>query len=186
MKFRKRQLILASLIIALGTAVYLNWQFSENKALEVTNVLDSSSDELGEARYVNNANFSDKQQPDTNISDKTKKYFAEVQINRQKTREESMENLKNLLSTPNINPEAKENIQKTIDSISKNSIEESNIENLIKSKGFSECVVCIENGECSVVVNPGSVNEKSAIIIRDIVSGQSNIQNNKIKIIEAK
>ena len=112
MKFRKRQLILASLIIALGTAVYLNWQFSGNKALEVTNILDSSSDELGEARYVNNANFSDKQQPDTNISDKTKRYFAEVPINRQKTREESIEKLKNLLSTPDINPEGKETINK--------------------------------------------------------------------------
>ena len=31
MKFHKRQLILASLVVALGTAVYLNWQFSGNK-----------------------------------------------------------------------------------------------------------------------------------------------------------
>ena len=173
-------------MVALGAAIYLNWQFSGNKALEVTNVLDSSSDELGEARYVNNANFSDKQQQGTDISDKTKKYFAEVQINRQKTREESIEKLKTLLSTPDINPEGKETIKKTIDSISKNSIAESNIENLVKSKGFNECVVCIENDECSVIVNPGSVNEKSAVIIKDIVSGQTNIQNNKIKIIEAK
>ena len=59
MKFRKRQLILASLIAALGTAVYLNWQFTGDKNFQVSNMLQST-EELGEARYVNNSDFSDK------------------------------------------------------------------------------------------------------------------------------
>ncbi len=58
MKFRKRQIILASLIAALGTAVYLNWQFTGDKNFEVSNMLQST-EELGEARYVNNNDFSD-------------------------------------------------------------------------------------------------------------------------------
>lgn len=188
MKFRKRQIILASLIAALGTAVYLNWQFTGDKNFEVSNMLQST-EELGEARYVNNSDFSDKDSSSSSqqsVSDKTKKYFAEAQINRQKAHEYSEEKLKNLLSMPNINPETKEKITKGIDSIAKTATEESNIENLIKSKGFSECLVCIENDECNVVVNPGSVSENSAIIIRDIVSGQSDIAASKIKIIEAK
>ena len=44
----------------------------------------------------------------------------------------------------------------------------------------------IENDECNVVVNPGSVSENSAIIIRDIVSSQSDVAASKVKIIEAK
>ena len=187
MKFRKRQIILASLIAALGTAVYLNWQFTGDKNFEVSNMLQST-EELGEARYVNNNDFYrlNGQSSQQSVSDKTKKYFAEAQINRQKAHEYSEEKLKNLLSMPNINPETKEKITKGIDSIAKTATEESNIENLIKSKGFSECLVCIENDECNVVVNPGSVSENSAIIIRDIVSGQSDIAASKIKIIEAK
>lgn len=31
MKYGKRQLILASLVLALGAAVYLNWQFAGTK-----------------------------------------------------------------------------------------------------------------------------------------------------------
>lgn len=184
MKFRKRQIILASLIAALGTAVYLNWQFAGNKGLEVTNVLDSS-DELGEARYVNNVNFSEKNQT-SNTSEKTKKYFAEAQLNRQKTKEESEERLKSLISTPTINKDTKDEIEKNLEIISKISSQELNIENLIKSKGFSECLVCIENDECSVVVNPGTLNENSVLIIKDIVAGQSSISPSKIKIMEAK
>ena len=187
MKFHKRQLILASLVVALGTAVYLNWQFSDNKTLQVTDMLDNS-DELGEARYVNNANFSDKSETKSkkNISDKTKTYFAQAQLNKQKSHDEAKEELKDLLSYENVNIENKEKINKRIDEISKNEILESNIENLIKSKGFEQCIVFIENDECNVVVDPESINETSAIIIKDIVSSQTNIQGNKIKIIEAK
>ena len=33
MKFGKRQLVLAALVVALGAAVYLNWQFAGNEEL---------------------------------------------------------------------------------------------------------------------------------------------------------
>ena len=64
--------------------------------------------------------------------------------------------------------------------------QETNIENLVKAKGFEECIASIQNGECSVIVGSGSLDENSAIVIRDIVSGQSGIPYEKIKIVEAK
>ena len=53
-------------------------------------------------------------------------------------------------------------------------------------KGFSECLVFINGEECSVIVNPGSLKEESAITIKDIVAGQSGIALDKLKIVEAK
>ena len=35
MKFGKKQLVLASLVLALGAAVYLNWQFAGTNRLPV-------------------------------------------------------------------------------------------------------------------------------------------------------
>ena len=49
MKINKRNIIVASLIVALSAAVYLNWQFGDSNSL-----LTSSTKELGEAEYVNN------------------------------------------------------------------------------------------------------------------------------------
>jgi len=66
--------------------------------------------------------------------------------------------------------------------IAQNSIQENNIETLIKAKGFSDCLVFIQNGECSVVVKSKDADQKSAIVIKDIVSGQSGISYDKIKI----
>ena len=54
MAFGKRQLVLAALVVALGAAVYLNWQFSDNRALLATNTVTTSQKELGEAQSVNN------------------------------------------------------------------------------------------------------------------------------------
>ncbi len=189
MKFRKRQLILASLVLALVTAVYLNWQFSGDKNLSATGILDSTK-ELGEAKYVNSSNVEEKSDglslTAAQVSDITKKYFAEAGASRQKNREEAEEKLKGLASTQNINDEVKNEIAKQLDSLTKNSQQETNIENLIKAKGFGECLVSIQNGESSVVVNPGTLNENTAVIIRDIVAGQTGIPYDKIKIIEAK
>ena len=178
MKFHKRQLVLASLVAALGAAVYLNWQFSGDKGLSATGLLESTK-ELGEARYVNNAHVSENGDDISPalapVSDETKKYFAEAQSNRTKAREEIEEKLKSLASEQNINSDIKNEITKQIETLTKNTQQESSIENLIKAKGFGECIVSIQNGECSVIVSPGNLNENSAIIIRDIVSGQSGI-----------
>lgn len=53
MKLGKRQLILSGLVLALGTAVYLNWQFSSNTDLLSGANAITVSKELGEAEFVN-------------------------------------------------------------------------------------------------------------------------------------
>ena len=53
MAFGKKQLILSALVLALGTAVYLNWQFSSGQDLIDENSIISTK-ELGEALFVNN------------------------------------------------------------------------------------------------------------------------------------
>ena len=56
MKYGKRQLILASLVLALGAAVYLNWQFAGTKVQSAGDVSEeSASSALGAAQLVNNA-----------------------------------------------------------------------------------------------------------------------------------
>ncbi len=188
MKFHKRQLVLASLVTALGVAVYLNWQFSDSKGISASNVLESTR-ELGEARYVNSSNLEDsedKENSSKTLSKETTEFFEQAEENRQKSREESEEKLKNLMSDSKISEETKKEIKDRLDDISQNIQKESNIENLIRAKGFGKCIVSLQNGECSVIVSPKTLNESSVIIIRDIVSGQAGVNFEKIKITESK
>lgn len=52
MGFKKRQLVLAALVVSLGAAVYLNWQFSGTPDIIATNASQSDK-ELGAAALVN-------------------------------------------------------------------------------------------------------------------------------------
>ncbi len=189
MKLHRRQLILTSLVLALGAAVYLNWHFSEDKGLNATDILHTQK-ELGEARYVNTSKtpeYNDEDaKPVINMSKETAEYFAKAKMERQKSRDEATQLIKSSLSDVNLDEKAKSNAMENAEKIAKSIQQESNVENLIKAKGFGECMAFLQNGECSIIVNPGSLNESSVITIRDIVSGQTGIPFNKIKITEAK
>lgn len=193
MNFGKRQVVLAALVLALGAAVYLNWQFSDNNDLLATNVVESTK-ELGEAKYVNTLTTSssqDKQETQKEsdvqtISEKASEYFAKAAANRQKARDEASDMIKEILNDVKSSDEVKAEATKKASEIAQIIQQESNIENLVKSKGFTECIAFIQNGECSIVVSADGLDENSAITIKDIVSGQSGISFDKIKIIEAK
>ena len=189
MKFHKRQLVLASLAVALGAAVYLNWHFSDDKGLKATGILETTR-ELGEARYVNTSHVENEENKNTvtdnSMTDEMKKYFAQARSNKQKAHEEAEEKLKNIVSGTDVNADIKDEVLKQIENLGKNIEQETNIENLIKAKGFGDAVVCIQNGECSVVVSPGGLDESTAVVIRDIITGQSAVQASNIKITEAK
>ena len=60
--------------------------------------------------------------------------------------------------------------------------QQTNIESLIKAKGFEECLVFIQNNECSVVVKDSELTGEDAMIIKDIATSQSGVQSDKITI----
>ncbi len=192
MSLGKRQIVLASLVMALGAAVYLNWQFSDSNNLIATNYLESAK-ELGEAKYVNNmqteseSSSSEKSVKSSNaeVSENKEDYFSQANANRQKARDEATDMVKEILNDIKSSEQAKAEAVKQAADIAKNIQQESNIESLVKSKGFNNCIAFIQNGECSVVVSSDGFDEGSAITIKDIVSGQAGVPFDKIKITEA-
>lgn len=183
MKIRRRSLVLASLIIALSTAVYLNWQFSENKTVIPTQSDTHDDEELGEARFVNASEHEPESVNVANVSSESKQFFAEALVNRQKARDEAIELIKTTLGDANASEQSKAEAIKQTSEIAANIQRESNIENLIKAKGYSDCMALIQNGECSVILSPKSLNDSTAVTVFDIVSGQTGFSSDKIKII---
>ena len=217
MSFGKRQLILAALVVSLGAAVYLNWQFSDNGEITAVDV-NASEQELGAAQLVNgshvlseapseaasetetasaaeqtvSANADVESTPERSeapaeetIGDAAVDYFAEAALNRQKTRDEAVEMLNEVLDNTDA---SKEDTRKAVEqsaAIAKNMLSESNIESLVKAKGYSDCVVFIQDAECNVVVGKDSeFTAEDAITVRDIVIDQSGLAADQIKIVD--
>ena len=190
----KRQLVLASLVVALGAAVYLNWVFQGGEPLIATDTLTSGA-ELGAAQLVNGKGSSTPQTSSSAPSASSKavetaakvdEYFTEAKLSRQKARDASVEMLQKVLQDASANDTVKKESLEKAAEIAQNIVQESNIESLIKAKGFSDCVVFLQNSECSVVVRSDGLLPNEAIPIKDIIGGQSGVAYDKIKIVEAK
>ncbi len=192
MTMGKRQLVLAALVVALGAAVYLNWTFNNN-LLPATNAATSVSDrEYGQAQLADTPAVSGSSKATSSASSSVKTnapvstYFSEAIVSRQKARDTATELLEKTLTSAKSSDTAKKEAALQSALIAKNIIQENSIENLIKAKGFANCIVFIENSECSVVIGADSLSQDNAIVVKDIVSGQSGISYDKIKIIANK
>ena len=97
MTFGKRQLVIAAMVTALGTAVYLNWQFSGVEPVSVNDTPSSisTSKQLGQTTYVNtevsNAESSKKPESSKTESSKTEKETQSSKV--KQTVSESKSNL---------------------------------------------------------------------------------------------
>ncbi len=193
MKFGKRQLVLASLVLALGAAVYLNWQFSSTDSLTAPKV-ETSSKELGQAEFVNSSTDSsaedtsddnkENEESSVETSKETSEYFSSATIERQKTQDKIIDDAKEILEAVSSDDKLKEEALEDAALLAKIVAQQTNIESLIKAKGINECLAFIQNGECSIVVSKGQLSDENIIMIKDIVEGQAGIDFEKIKITE--
>ncbi|CAB1250095.1 MAG: SpoIIIAH-like family protein [Clostridiales bacterium] len=191
MKMGKRQVILAALVVALGAAVYLNWQFAGGNTVQMAGTT-ASEKELGQAQLVNadpsTSSVADSSEEITTSSAASgSDSFTQARLTRQKARDQAVELLEKVTSDVSSSDDAKKEAVTQAAQIAQNIQQENNAENLIKAKGFNDCVVYLQNGTCNVVVSKGDKEMSEAVmLIKDIVVGQTGVTYDKIKIIESK
>ncbi|MDR0914332.1 MAG: SpoIIIAH-like family protein [Oscillospiraceae bacterium] len=181
-QFKKTHVVLSCLILALGAAVYLNWQFAGTTA---QNPLDQTK-ELGKAQYVNQSVVASPDTVVTNTGNLTKEqaeYFAKARTERNQTQDKVLEIAKNVLSLAESDEDAKEDAIEQSAKISGIFAKQSNIENVLKAKGFSECMCFISDDGCSVVVIKSEMASSSTLVIKDVVKTQTNLAFDKISIV---
>ena len=214
MTFGKRQLVIAAMVTALGTAVYLNWQFSGVEPVSVNDTPSSvsTSKQLGQTTYVNtevsNAESSKKPESSKTESSKTEKetqsskvkqtvsenksnltkeqqeYFSSERAKRSQSQDKATEALADIIESASSSETAKKDAIKIAEKLADNIKAESDIEAEIKTKGFAECLVSINNNNCTVIVSKGNLNEATAITVKDIVYRHANIDFDKITVTE--
>ena len=176
----KRQIILSALVLGLGIAVYLNWQYSSiGQELPVTNILDEDTVNYGEAQYVDNPRF------DTEFEEADEEsFFVEAKLSRQRARDEAVETLAVMLQDASLSGDQKADFAIRATELA-NSIEvEGKIENLIKAKGFADVMVYYDTERADIMVKtPGLVSE-DVTQLRDIVLKETEIPVENIAIIE--
>ncbi len=125
-------------------------------------------------------NSKDEAETDTNTKND---FFASAILNREQTRDESMEVLNQLANNPDALPDTKEDALNAIAQLVEDMNAEANIETLVKAKGFEECVAIVSDDNCTVIVSSGGLNAAETAMILEIVCQQTTAVPENVKII---
>lgn len=188
-----QKMTLLTLVVALGVAVYLNWEYAKSTdlALDATQanapVTGVVTDALAVDAGVGDKNYGEAQL--VSVGEATgDKFFEQARLSRTKTRDEALDKLQKSLKNAKLTNEEKAELTAqltaTIDSITA----ESDIENLIKAKGFVDCVAFIDSDKVNITVmttNDGLTKEEVAQI-RDIVLSKCKVSAQNITVVEVK
>ena len=181
MKFQKKHIISAALVLALGAAVYVNWQCGSSAA-------KAKPKELGAASYVNadvsNAT-ADQSVQTSSLSDSQEKFFAAERVKRQSAQDKVLDEAKKVFDLENAADEDKSEAQKNVESLLKSYTVQDSIESIVRAKGFSDCLCYISDEGVTVIVPNEQLNDTSALVIDDAVASHYKVDYDKISIVGA-
>lgn len=189
MKIKKRHIVLASMVLALSAAVFLNWQLSGSTSMSKAD----RSRELGVATYVNrNVSSSSDEvavsavpaEYTAELSDEQSEYFLSTRTERQKTQDEVIDLAKQVLESADSSDEAMEESAEQLSKLEDNMLSQNRIEATLKAKGFSDCLCWLDSSSCTVIVPKEDMKDNSTLIIMDCVSEVADLPFENISIVE--
>lgn len=174
----KKQIILSALVLALSVAVYLNWQYSKaDSGLALTNKLEGGS--YKESSTMVDGGISDEE----NYGEA---YFAEAKLNRTKSRDEAIETLKGMLKDSELSADQRAELALEAAKMAKSIEAEGKIENLIKAKGFKDCMVYYDTTKVDIVVRTEGLEDPDVAAMKDIILKETSVPVENITIVEVK
>lgn len=190
MIIKKRQLLLATLIIALGAAVFVNWYYTRPEVesagtsgiTETTTLPEAEQGaNLGDARYVIST---DTALEDAAAQAKANEYFAGAKLRRQTAHDEAAEALNDVIKDGNSSAEAVEKASDALKGLTDCMTLESDIENLITAKVGCENLVILNGGNAEIIVENGSLDDVTVVQIKEIAVKHSGYPVENVTIIE--
>ncbi len=179
----KRQIILACLVVALGIAVYLNWNFAQSgEDLQLSGMF-SSGEDVQDVKNYGDAQFVVKPQEE-GVS--ASEYFEQARLERTQARDAAMDNLETILKDANLDNSQKENLAKQVALLTKSTETETRIENQIRAKGFNDCMAYMSDDKISVIVQTEGLDKAQAAQIKNILIDETNVLPENISITEVK
>lgn len=166
----KKQIVLASLVLVLGAAIYLNYTFSQTgQPYDITTAATASDGEAPD-------NYGEAQLTGASAEDSTAaEYFAQARLERQKSRDEAVETLATTLENAELSDEEKELATAKALEVSRQMESEVNIETLVKAKGFTDCLAIVSDDSVKVVVQTEGLNAEQAAQIKNIILEETDV-----------
>ena len=153
---------------------------SETAQITVVDSKDSENDKIKEKATGTSKQIEEQLTSKENMNKST--YVLDMKMTREKQRNSLTEQLNEIINNPSTADAAKVEASNIKVEMVKNSDTELKIENLLLAKGYDQAIVFIDSDKVNVVVNMEEITQNDATKIFDIVSNQSGINRENIKL----
>lgn len=190
---KKRQILTATLVVALTAAVAVNWYYNNKAVTEpqgVSTSAESVSGNLGDSILVAGT-VADSTEATTEIKEeiskeKDDKYFSEAKLRKNEANDDILDCIDDILESSSLSESQSVQLGKLFEEY-KNTVKwQTDAENLIYAKTGSECVVIINEGACQVILKKNTLNDIIILQITEIIEKNTDISAENLSIIEAK
>ncbi|MBQ7010748.1 MAG: SpoIIIAH-like family protein [Clostridia bacterium] len=170
----KRNLVLILCMFGIGAVVYLNFLLFGSPASDVP---------YGTSNMADNYTADDVAASNSS-AEGLDNYFASTALDRQRARDEAIEVLRTVVASAEALDTTKTQALEDISVIAKDIERESNIETLVRSKGFADCIAVISGNTVNVIVKTDGLLPGEVAQIKEIVYEQTGTEPVNVKIIE--
>lgn len=174
-KVGRKTIVTVCTVIVLGCAVVLNVILYNSENID-NDGMKLAVDLTGQGNTNANQTSTD--------GNAISSYFQTMSLNRQQARDEAMEVLMAVAESPTALEDAKAAALSDMSRLATDIETESNIETMILSKGYSQCIAVISDGSCNVIVESEGLTPGDIAQITEIVYEQSGILPENLKIVE--
>lgn len=190
---KKKQMLTATLLIALICAVGVNWYYSKPDNNPVASTTQEQEQNLGDSllvagsvRQTETTAAEQTAQEETGTQENDSKAFATAALNKTKAHDEIKDQIEKLMNNDNLDTESKNQLTKLMTKYTEAVKKESDCESLITAKTNCNSIVIINNDTAQVIMQKNSLDEASILQITEIIEKNANISAENLTIIEAK
>lgn len=205
----KRSAVVATVLLFVCAAVYLNWRYAGDVAGESQaavaqaedtqngnkNTADSGDTDpgsttrvLGDATLVGGVpTVSAAETENPSSTTETTSYFDTARLSRQQSRDNALSLLREASEQENVEQTALDEANRAIQTLAGYTTLESQVENLIVAKGYADCVAFMGENGVSIVVSAAEdgLQTEDVAKITDIVLNETSYTADQITIMEA-
>ncbi|MBQ3561170.1 MAG: SpoIIIAH-like family protein [Oscillospiraceae bacterium] len=169
---RKKHIAVASMVLMLSAAVYVNYLYAAGDIEDFV----AADKNYGDSILVEGS-------ADEAITDSSA-YFSEARVSRQQSRDEAVATIENLYGIAEDDAEQVSALVEKAGEITANMELETKIESMIKAKGFEECIVYISGEYADVMVQTEGLMPTEAAVIKEAIIQETSVPVENISIVE--
>lgn len=167
----KKRAVVLTVLVFVGAAIYLNWRYTDQirdpKILGQSTLVSGQEDNAAE---------------EVSKSD----YFATARLSRKQARDNAISMLEDAEKDENADQSVLNEASETLQVLAAYTVAEAQIENLVTSKGYSDCITFMGDDSVSVVVaDADGLDATDVARIMDIVLNETDYTAAQVKIMES-